>query len=497
MANYCSINCAFNTTSSPNSYPGVPTAPRSVPDPLSGTSAKVQMLGEKQLLDWVDSLPTTSFEPSDPSTLEKIWIKRLLPRYREYLFQAIPAEQLYSPQTPTVNVAIKEKQIHDFETICKNPVYRHPNLIAICDLPPLSEVKVMTPEAINFALRRVTEAVSSMIRTVHYNPKNVSPEALLRNPQEMTELLTRYSFYELIDYDNSFSFEKTSESVDFMTKKVTERICAFETLAQVTKEISVSVPQTAVELIQQLQTILSLLPECSDENFQNLCADAISFSSRLALDQQTLINSLCGFLRSQKESFTPFYLFGPSIDEFLEGPAFGKEEKWVADLPKLTLKFSCLTYLSNAVRQFLNPFLSGEITPATEEVNRKELKDSLLPEFHKTFPQMNVADSWLELLLLSMYIKIAAQGLTLTGLQNAYVFMEEQAEIGSTIHGKKALEIQEGIDSFLQNFISGLKHSLHIDFKSMHLTDKEIEWLANKALFEPALHLSQSWRKGV
>lgn len=475
-------------------FEALPPLPKT--PPLSETTGKIKMLMEEELEEMLWTLPETSFE-----TPEVRSIKTLIPPQKANLFNLIPIEQELSPGTPLLNEAIQEKRKYDLENICKNPIYWHPNLHV--PLPEPSEVPTLPPPVVRDVLIGLTQRVSDLMKSVQYNPKNETPDALLRDPAEMTELLTRYSFAQVVQCDARTLFESKDIVIKLISNKVNELILAYQTMKKALAEVPIKPPLPAENLIHALsKTIASLSSARTAEDFKTLCSDAIDISVKLEVERNTLIKSVCNYLKAQRESLAPFLSLAPA-DFFLAGPAFGEEERWISSIIEQKQKMAPFIYLIEQTQQFLAPYLNGQITQETENTARGDVKNSILPQFHSEFPNVSLTDAALEHFLLNAYLKIAGQGVDLRLLeQTRPLHLGEAGQAKAA--GKediakdrenKAQEIQNEIDLRIANLIAALEHSLQIDFGSMNLTPNQIRFLAIHTLFNPNEPLPRKWKE--
>lgn len=479
-----------------------PLPPRPPSPPLSGATAKLKRLNEEQLEEMLSSLPDFCFERPERGKPVVRSITTLNASQKANLFTFIPIEQQPSPSTPCINEAIEEKRKYDLQNICKNPIYCHPNLNV--PLPPFKHLPTLPPQLVQAYLDELTRRVSNLMKAVHFTPKNESPDALLRDPIEMAELLTRYSFAEILQSDPSTLFKEKHRFMALISKEANKLSLAYKTMKKALTNVPIQPPLEGDKLDSDLSKILSSLNDASQaEDFKNLCTIAIETCVKLEVERNNLITKVREYLYSREESLDPF-LPSELPPTLLQGPPLGEEEMWISILPTLEEGQRPYLYLIEKTRQFLAPYLSKEITSKNENVARGELKDSFLPGFHEEFKDVPASmDAWIEYFLLNAYLKIAAQGINLENLDETaeyYRELEKQETANgyveaARLHAEQAVVIEEAIESYLKNFATALKHSLKIDFKSMELTNKEIKWLANYTLYNPTTPLPSDWKK--
>lgn len=480
-------------------FGALPPPPPSLPS-AKGTKGKVQLLMEKQMEEMFRKLPDAYFEtPMEGKPIVRTF-ETLLPAHKGNLLNLIPIEQEVSPDTPLINSVIVEKQEHDLENISKNPIYRHPNLQVFFS-PPWA-VPTLDPEGVKGELDQLTQRVSVIMKAVNYSPKDESPGALLRDPVKMAELLTSYSFAEVLRSDASALFRSKNHIFNLISERVNELILAYTTVKQVIREGPIQPPLAGNTLIHDLSQILASLPQASTaEDFKKLCLAAIDASCKLEVERNTLIKYVCKYLKSQRESIAPFLTLEPA-EELLAGPAFKEEGEWITQIINQEKMMVPVIYLIEKTKQFLAPYLSGEITRENENIARGDLKSRILPEFHKEFKEAGVlSDAELEQCLLNVYLKIAAQGVDLNVLEETRDFHiregEEAKRTGkpkaAMLHFKRANTSQDEIERQKTKFIKGLEHSLKIDFRNLNLNPKQITWLALYTLYSPQEPLPSDW----
>ncbi len=120
-------------------------------------------------------------------------------------------------------------------------------------------------------------------------------------------------------------------------------------------------------------------------------------------------------------------------------------------------------FIQMQVEEFLHPYLSGKITPSTEDTKRKPLIESLYSQFRKQFPKATETKREIEILALESYILESAKG-----------FNRNQSSIMDPDDKNNEL--------ILRHYIATLQHSLPIDFTNLHMPASEIELRAKNAL---------------
>lgn len=462
-------------------------------------------LEENQLFALFKKVLGEAFDTLDPQHIAEQSLARLTPLQKQNLFALIPPDQESSDLTPNVNIVLEAKKRFDLTNICKNPMYRDPILSVF--LPHPSLVEVLPLQQIESTLKRVTKSVQKMMEEANYNPQNESPEALLRNPNEMVELLALASFSTFLRTDAHSLFAiKDTASEALKAKMHVLRFC-IKTLADASRLKGLTVSEETSTLSKHLLDLLpSLFSAITAEDFQKVCLDVVKSCVQLTLERETLIKNLCRYLESQRETLSAYLHIeeiAPHIDQLLEGPALAKDSLWIVQIEKFNNAVLPYKFLLEKTREFLTPYLERTITPASEEVQRIELKERIIPQFIQNFPEAQLSEQEIEHFLLSAYLKIASGGVNLKNFENAYRFYVEEAG-KATDHGneaaaqllyKKAEEINEQMASHFKNFVAGLKHALRIDFKSMYLTNKEIKWLADETLYNPTTPLPSDWRE--
>lgn len=467
----------------------------------------VKTLGEKQLFTILKNLFGDGLKTTDPQLLIKQSLPLLTPQQKESLFALIPHEQEYSDQTPNVNIVIEEKQKFDLIKICQNPNYRDPAYSLA--LPDAASVRGMSPEKVRKKLNLLTAAVSSMMARVGFHPKNESPHAVLRNPNEISELLMRYSFFPVLGSDPDTLFEMKETAEPLMRNQINEMLSCIKTLINASSQRHISVSDSCLDRYGHLLEMPEALSSAhTPEEYHKAFFDAFTTYMQLASERQTLVKNLGQYLQTQKETLTPYLDFEtiqPRIETVLEGPEFGKESEWISQIQKIDDPLLPYTSLLEMTKEFLTPYLEGKITQKTEDVYRHELTRDLIPHFRQLFPKSNLSDDEIEHFLLSAYLKIASKGVDLQNLENARVFHISEAREAKkdgnvkarNLHLKKAREIDDAINSHIDSFSSALEHSLRIDFRSMNLTNTEIDWLAMEILCDPQHPLPFNWRDEV
>lgn len=473
-------------------------------EPVSTPSSQAKILSEKQL--WI-ILKNFLGMPTKNVDLHQIMEQSfpMLPQeQKENLIALVPPEQDYSDQTPNVNIVIEEKQRRDLTKICKNPIYHNPSLIL--SLPDPSTIQYMSAKEVSQKLNELTAAVSTMMTVVHFHPQEESPQALLRNPSEISELRLRYFFCPVLEDDASTLFRKREQVQELMRAKIHEMRPGIEALELASLERKITVSEACTDRGGLLYAIpKALLFAKTPEAFYKAFFDALNTLTQHLSDRQTLVKNLCQYIQSKIDSFLPLIDLEDIktyVDQILEGPALGRENEWISQIQKLDDLLGPQTFLLEMTKSFLAPYLEGKITKENENVDRKELKDELIPEFRSYFPRSKVTDTEIQHFLLSAYLKIATKGVDVTNLEKARDFYKEQEgqaklnrdEKAARLHIEKAEEIQEAIDSVFINFTLALEHSLPIDFKSMQLTEKEIDWVAIETMMYPNLPLPLDWR---
>lgn len=447
--------------------------PSSTPPP-SATKV-VRLIEDRELVQIVGNQPL-SFTQMHPQQLKA-------------LCDLVPPEQSYSPDTPYVNFVIFEKQKRDLENMCKNSVYRHPALGI--PLPRPAEVAQMNPEQVQQILSALTDRVSQLIGTMGLSPQ-VSAASYLRNADSMVELLSLSRFVDFTRYDIPMIFSHKQEIEKFLIDcKDYSKNLLHIILGKTHKQID-DVPGLR-SLYQKLEaTEQSINASSTPENFHEEIRSFIRILVEMDKIKQKLLEERCRLDKSSFEEALSYVpngsKFSESIAYLFEGPVHGQEQSWFDQEAIILDHLYQYAALINSVREFLSPYVAKEITPATENVNRGELKDLILPRFRMVYPGSQMTDGEIEHFLLSAYLREGTFGIDLKTLEKTHAKYLLESEPAS------AAETLRTAEEHLSAFTAALLHSLRIDFRSMNLSDQEVGWLARRMMLTPKEPLPLDWR---
>ena len=388
-------------------------------------------------------------------------------------------------EDPIANSILFKRQKRDLLALSEIPCSR------CLGVPQPTEIAAMNQEEIVQVLKTAKDKVLEIMereRNLGMAPKPV--RSILENPAKLCLLISLDDAARRIS-DPQALFSAKEQTIASMTTLVnalkTYLLYKMKTCWKIQRPTAAATDR----LFQSSRGILgNLSKETDPEKFCQACIKTALHAAAIerAIEKET--DRICLFTKERLDQLHP-YLEGLGITECrkLQTPPRGmKERPWTDETVDFHTKIHPFVYLIEHIQEHLKPYLDGTILPETENQSRPELRTWLLPMFRTDFPRSTLTDKDIELFILSAYLREGLGGVT---IQPLYETGQQLLDIGDTL---RAEDVFGGAEKHLEAYTRALKHALPIDFRSMALTDREIEFLADSTAHVESFVVPPNWR---
>ena len=452
--------------------------PESPRRPLSSPSLSSHEKSTKM----IESLVSKLFRQMDAGPNPNI--RNLTAAQREKLFSLTEGCNTFDDRI--ANKVLYARQLQDLDLLYKSPLWRD------LGLPPQQEADTLSQDEIAHLLKSAKDKIDEMMKSAAvFGFPPVSQKDLLRDSEQLLLLISLYDLARDISKPQ-FLFSHKEEIIERLRT-------LFQYLQEDLKEAKKASEAVlghpiadSTALLQANEAIFkNILEASSPEEFRRACTEAAQNASSLETARLAEFRAVCQNVKTVFHQLSPYFpqegLFS-NFQTLLNPPKTEVAQIWAQEVCQTLAEFRPLTYLIEAVQDHLKPYQTGAIRPRDEDQSRSELRSTLIPKFRAAFPSYPLSDEDVERFILSVYVEEGLRGVSFHAL-NATSFQFAEAEAGELANAALAT-----MDEHFSAYVKALRHSLRIDFRSMNLTDDEVETLARKAAFSTSPILTRNWR---
>lgn len=410
-------------------------------------------------------------------------------------------------ENPVANAVLFARQRHDLQVLCSTPFSQHLGI----NLPSLDQIQTLSQEEVASLLREATARVSRMIdMAVALGFPRTHPKTVLANPSQLFMLVSLANLSQGLSNPQLLFDRRDAVAHDIGTlvqvfdNGLRQRVDISQTVRGRPNEESVRLLGTTKSLLDRFATATT------PREFQQACIEISHHVVALERARQAETHEICQLTKDIFTRLRPYFTphtISPNAGHLQRPPVEAMEGPWTDEVLRLHREAQPIVYLIGLVQNHLKPYLDGTIAPQAEERSRPELYSSMIPRFREAFPQSSLSDDEVERLILSTYLREGTRGLHLDSLgETSRHFFEEASRYGpedlylrdASAHAPEshlAYEARGTVDSHFAAYTEALKHSLRIDFRSLNLTDREIELLARSTFTSESFFLPANWRE--
>jgi hypothetical protein len=410
-------------------------------------------------------------------------------------------------ENPTANAVLFARQRHDLQVLCCNPVCQNLGM----DLPSLDRIPSLSQEEVVDLLREATELISRMMdEVVDLGFPQTQAKTVLANPSQLFMLVSLTNLSRGLS-DPQALFDRR----EAVARDIGTLVQVFENGLRQRVDISQTIRgrpnEESVRLLETTRSLLDRLARASTpEEFQQACIEVSHHVVALEEARQAETHEICQLTKTRFTQLQPYFVphdISPNAHRLQRPPLEGTEAPWTDEVLRFHREAQPIVYLLGLVQNHLRPYLDGSVAPEAEDHSRAELCSWVVPKFRAAFPQSSLSDEEIERFVLSAYLREGARGLDLESLgATSRHFSEEAGRYGpedlylrdSSAHAPEsrlAHEARTTAESHFVAYTEALKHSLRIDFRSLNLTDGEIELLARSTIASESFFLPANWRE--
>lgn len=410
-------------------------------------------------------------------------------------------------ENPIANAVLFARQRHDLQLLCCSPFSQHLGI----DLPSLERIPSLSQEEVTGLLRNATERVCRMMDVaVAVGFPRTQAKTILANPSQLFMLISLANLSQGLSHPQALFARREATTRDIGTL-----VQIFESGLRQRVDISQTIRgqpnEESVRLLDSTRGLLDRLATASTpEEYQQACIEISHHVIALEGARQSETNEICQLTKERFTQLRPFFLphaISQNPHHLQRPPIEATEGPWTNAVLRFHREAQPIVYLIGLVQNHLQPYLDGTIAPQSEDQARPELNSWMIPRFRAAFPQSSLSDEEIERLVLSAYLREGARGLHLEPLgETSRHFLEEAGRHGPedlylrdpSAHAPEsrlAYEARMTAEGHFAAYTEALKHSLRIDFRSLNLTDREIELLARSTFTSESFFLPANWRE--
>ena len=386
----------------------------------------------RSLLEWVVELCTTSVEERGCLQLTHRPGEPLLAFERKALERALSLARTFPEHFSSI---LPEN----------NPLYRildgENTRIVLSELEDRTSEHIKKAESLGFP---------------HIGPKEVLQEAS--------------RFFRLVE---SLRFVKyTEDKQEELLRYAKQALSINQSVLQLAERLSVS--ETSISLFPAQNKLSSLLEETPVHS-----AEIIEWCLAMVEDRGDLYPAIQKAIEEQLKNlesfsgpltrFSRIFIFETSLQVPIES-------RWIQLANEHLDMIEPLLMIIPEVQKFLQPYLDGIITAETENISRPEIISWLPKKIREKFPRIFLSSGEVETIAMTAYLRMGF----------SHFHLERQKENFSYTEQRNREE----------SFIQALMHALPIDFRSAHLSPKDIRELTATFLDDPEAPISAEWLNG-
>ena len=359
-------------------------------------------------------------------------------------------------------------------------------------IPSATKIEVMDQGDILGALKAISDRVSGVLERMKLLGVVRRPvQAVLENPIQLLLLTALDRLLSQASDPQAFFFKKKH-----ITETMTAIVNSINGILYETKEVYQAIQGgsvTAGAAPVELGFLEKLYTATDPENFRQALVEEARRTIATGRTIEKEVQRICLFTKELLDGLEP-YLKGLGMEKFGKLHLFprGMEQKnWLQEIEDFHERIRPFVYLVERIREHLKPYQDRTIRPESEDQFRPELRAWLLPMFRQNFPGSRLTDEEVQLFILSAYLREGLAGWDqLSVLQTIKNLLEDGIGGYKEVAKQKVLSVEEHREAYPK----ALKHALRIDFRSMDLTDQEIEFLADSAITNVSFLVPADWR---
>ena len=365
------------------------------------------------------------------------------------------------------------------------------------------------------AIQALTAKVDELAQRVRLPASDQNhPEFILRSPPHLYQLLYLVDFSEM--QANSQAFLQNKQLLARVISVFKQQVVGTTHVFRLADELHVIYSKKASRHIRLTSGLIEKLEAEIDsvESLNGLLEQAVTQSSSLFKERLLLLSTIRRCIKFKIIELSRFFRSNLLLhfQSFLdEEPPFEQEEEWLRRVIEGFEAMKPHLRIVECIQEFLSPYLEGRISLATEDRDRPEIRQWLIPIIRYEFPTFEVRDEEIETIALSTYLVIGARGLNLrryitmlaecAQIEGVDLTLLQQCKKGEQHTMLKdypmtqqTIEVELIVMGAYRLYSKALQHSLRIDFRSLNLRDSEVALLAENQYMNPENPLESEWR---